>query len=133
MEKRAGEVTWVAWCLDWARGERRAESVLGAVAPLMWWWSLRMKEFPGFEWIIDFWSARAAGWLVMAMICLWSARKLKLRFWENAREMIGQAKKNCRQCGYDLRGTRMAGRRECPECGTRLGGENERTGAVKKA
>ncbi len=96
--------------------------ILGAAAPLMWWWSLRMKDYPEFDWIIDFWGARACGWIVMGLVCLWYASRLKARFWKDAREMIGARRRSCGKCGYDLRGTLAAGRRECPECGERVAG-----------
>ncbi len=114
-------LAWLLWKASNNAGALRRVSgfyvVLGAAAPLMWWWSLRMKNYPGFEWIIDFWSAWMAGWMVMALICVWCARRMKARFWEDAREMIGRGRVYCVTCGYDLRGTRMAGLKKCPECG----------------
>lgn len=37
---------------------------------------------------------------------------------KDVQEAERNAWKYCEQCGYDLTGTRMAGRGECPECGT---------------
>jgi len=49
--------------------------------------------------------------------CLIAATRALFRWHSFRAAEVASSKRYCGMCGYDLTGTRMAGREVCPECG----------------